>query len=610
MNELLAPAKNLECGLAAINCGADAVYIGAERFGARADAGNMLDDIAALVEHAHKYWARVYATLNILLRDAELPDAIALAWQLDAIGVDGLIIQDTGLLECDLPPIPLIASTQMHNNTPEKVAFLEQIGFSRVILARELDLDAIREIRAAAPRIELECFVHGSLCVCYSGQCYLSYALGGRSGNRGQCAQPCRKAYSLIDGQDRVLEQNRHLLSIRDLNLSDHLGDLIDAGVTSFKIEGRLKDMPYVANTVAYYRARLDEALDERGVLKSSSGTATYAFDPNLEKTFNRGFTTHFLQGRTETIGCPDSPKVMGEEVGLVAGINRNNVTIETSLALHAGDGICFFDTHRQLRGTFINKVDGNTIVVEKPAGIQPGTLIHRSHDREFIATLKKARMDRRIGVELTLSETTGGLLLQAVDEDNVAVEQTFERAYEPAQNPEDALAIIRRQLTKTGATEFKCTGVTLELPRPHFLPVAALNAMRRDVLAQLAKARSDQRPTTTANIIKNDVPYPQESLTYLGNVLNRQAELFYRRHGVTKIERAAESNIDMLGHKVMTCRYCIKHQLGFCPRFGGTHPRIESLALLDEEGNRLELRFNCQACEMDIYLTARKGRE
>jgi len=263
--ELLAPARDLTCGVAAIDCGADAVYIGAPRFGAREDAGNAVEDIAALVAHAHAYWARVYATVNTILFDDEVHQARDLIWRLHEIGVDGIIIQDVGLLECDLPPIPLIASTQMHNNSPERVAFLDQVGFQRAILARELDLNQIRAIRRATG-IGLECFVHGALCVSYSGQCYLSYALGGRSGNRGQCAQPCRKPCMLVDADGKVLARNRHLLSLRDLNLSEHLRELIEAGVCCFKIEGRLKDRLYVANVVASYRARLDEVLAEMGL--------------------------------------------------------------------------------------------------------------------------------------------------------------------------------------------------------------------------------------------------------------------------------------------------------------------------------------------------------
>ena len=306
--ELLAPARDLECGIAAIDCGADAVYIGAPRFGARSAAGNAPEDIAALVRHAHKFWARVYVTLNTLLLDDELEPARRLAWQLHEIGVDGLIIQDAGLLECDLPPMPLIASTQMHNHTPERVAFLEHAGFRRAILARELTLDEIRAIRAAAPAIELECFVHGALCVCFSGQCLLSYALGGRSGNRGQCAQPCRRAYTLVDAEGRTLASDSHLLSLHDLNLSDRLPDLLAAGVTSFKIEGRLKDRTYVANVVAFYRERLDEAMRAAtGFERSSSGTSSPGFEPDLAKTFNRGFTTYFLDGRAEAVGSPET---------------------------------------------------------------------------------------------------------------------------------------------------------------------------------------------------------------------------------------------------------------------------------------------------------------
>jgi collagenase-like PrtC family protease len=312
--ELLAPAKDLDTGLAAINCGADAVYIGAAQFGAREAAANSLEDLEALVAHAHKYWARVYVTVNTLLRNDELPEAVRLIHRLHAAGVDALIIQDAGLLECDLPPLPLIASTQMHNHTPERVAFLEKVGFQRVILARELSLEQIRAIRAQTT-LELECFVHGALCVSYSGQCYLSYAIGGRSGNRGQCAQPCRRRYSLVDSRGQTLASDRYLLSLRDLNLSADLKDLLEAGVSSFKIEGRLKDIHYVMNVVSYYRQQLDAILAGKGLQKSSSGRSQVGFTPDLAKTFNRGFTTYFLKGRDAAMHDHAAPKFTGAAV-------------------------------------------------------------------------------------------------------------------------------------------------------------------------------------------------------------------------------------------------------------------------------------------------------
>ncbi len=604
--ELLAPARDLECGVAAIDCGADAVYIGAPRFGARAAAGNSLEDIAALARHAHKFWARVYVTLNTLLFDDELDPACRLAWQLHEIGVDGLIIQDTGLLECALPPLPLIASTQMHSHTPERVAFLERVGFRRAILARELTLDEIRAIRRAAPFIELECFVHGALCVCYSGQCLLSYALGGRSGNRGQCAQPCRRAYTLVDADGRTLAGESHLLSLRDLNLSERLPDLLAAGVTSFKIEGRLKDRTYVANVVSHYRARLDEALRVAGFGRTSSGNGSAGFEPDLAKTFNRGFTAYFLDGRGAAVGSPETPKMAGEKVGRVlrlgeaagrvAGLAADSFTIDGHVELHAGDGLAFFGRDGRLRGTTVNAVDGRTVFPQKIEGIEAGTVIHRNHDHEFLAGVANASPERRIGVAMTLRKGRNGPVLAAEDEDGNRAAVALGPA-PVADKPEAALETLRRQSAKTGHTEFICMRIDIALDPVPFVPVSAMNALRREVLDRLRAAREANRPRPEGGIAPNDAPYPQRELSYLGNVLNAGAVAFYRRHGVEGIERAAESGLDMTGRRVMTTRYCIREQLGLCGA-----PVAGPLALIDDEGRRLELRFDCEQCAMEVW--------
>jgi putative protease len=597
--ELLAPARDLDGGLAAIACGADALYIGAARFGARESAGNSQADIAALTQHAHRYWAKVYLTLNTLLRDDELAAAVETAWQAHEAGIDGLIIQDVGLLECELPPLPLIASTQMHNHTPERVAFLEQAGFQRAILARELDLEQIRAIHKAAPAIELECFVHGALCVCYSGQCGLSYSLGGRSGNRGECAQPCRKRYDLLDADGRLLAQGLHLLSIRDLNLSDHLDELLDAGATSFKVEGRLKDASYVSNIVAHYSARLDAL----GVRRSSSGHSTVDFHPDPGKTFNRGFTDYFLHGRRAPIGSHRTPKMTGESMGRVEAVRGNSLVLPAGPALHNGDGLCFFDRQGELRGSLVNEVNGRLIGLEKMEGLEPGIEIYRNHDHEFLAEVARSRKQRRIRVSLSLRP---GLELQARDEDGNTAVASLPGAPTPATNPEAALAMLRRQLEKSGNTEFVCSGVEVEVPEPPFLPVSAINALRREVLDRLRQVRAQNRPRPRPWHAGPALVFPQKELSYLGNVLNQRAEAFYRRHGVTQIEAAAESGLDMRGRKVMTTRYCIKDELGWCPRQPGSPPMSEPLILLDEEGNRLELHFDCARCEMEIFLRLR----
>jgi putative protease len=607
--ELLAPAKDLDCGLAAINSGADAVYIGPPRFGARSRAGNSLDDIAALVNYAHTYWARVYVTINTLLYDGELPEAVRLLHQLYDIGVDAAIIQDVGLLECDLPPLPLIASTQMHNHSPERVSFLEQIGFPRVILARELSLEQIRAIRDRTA-IELEFFVHGALCVSYSGQCYMSYAIGGRSGNRGECAQPCRRKYTLVDRDGRPIAENRYLLSLRDLNLTDYLDQLLDAGITSFKIEGRLKDRIYVANVVSWYRRQLDRILAARDWTRSSSGRSRFGFAPDVSKTFNRGFTSYFLQGRTEPPGVIDTPKMVGEPIGTVIAVRGQRFLLDTTTRLHNGDGICWFDEGKELCGTTVNEVQatpsGLLVGPERVVGIREGLSIYRNHDHAFLREIEcqvagSRQPVRQIAVRMRLESTSEGFFLQAQDEDGNSAAGTLAVVKEPAQKPDKAEATARRQLAKTGDTPFACDQVELAWDRPYFLPISALNALRRSTLDQLVAVRAANRPLMEGEIQPNAVPCPESTLTYRGNVLNQQAVAFYRRHGVEEIAPAAESGLDMDGQVVMRTRYCILHQLGLCDGTGRPTNIAEPLSLIDKEGHRYPIRFKCGDCEMEI---------
>lgn len=600
--ELLSPAKDLECGITAINCGADAVYIGAPQFGAREAAGNSLEDISELIKYAHKYWAKIYVTVNTLLHDEEIPSALHMISQLYDAGVDGIVIQDVGLLECDLPPVPLIASTQMHNDTPEKVAFLEQLGISRVILPRELDLDQIKKIRASS-NVELEFFVHGALCVCYSGQCYLSYALGGRSGNRGQCAQPCRKLYSLTDDDGHVLAENKHLLSLKDLNLSDYLRDLVEAGICSFKIEGRLKDKAYVSNVVSFYRQKLDEVLADLGMEKNSSGSSKIDFEPNVNKTFNRGYTTHFLNGRNKLMGAVDTPKMMGELVGKVISVSNRHVLLDSKIELHNGDGVCYFDQRGELQGTVVNNVNEMAVILDKPAGLVKGAMVYRNSDHEFLTRLAKAKIERMIDVKLTLSETPEGFKATALDEDEVTADYLLVCDKIPAEKPEVALENIKKQLSKSGGTDFLCSEVSIETSKAYFLPISVLNEMRRGVLEKLAEARIENRPVQKSNPINNDVPYPENELMFTGNVINFKADEFYRRHGVTSIEPGAETGLTLYGRRVMATRYCLKHQLGICPKLSGDAQLSEPLCLTDAEGHKLQLLFDCDECRMEIKL-------
>jgi putative protease len=611
--ELLSPAKDLETGLAAINCGADAVYIGASRFGAREAAGNSLMDVEQLIQYAHRYWAKIYVVVNTLLHDDEIDDAVKLIHQVYQAGADALIIQDVGLLECNLPPLPLFASTQMHNHTPERVAFLEKVGFRRAILARELSLEQIRAVRAQTT-LELESFIHGALCVCYSGQCYLSYANGGRSGNRGQCAQPCRQPYSLLDGTGKTLIKDRHLLSIRDLNLTDYLGELLDAGITSFKIEGRLKDANYVKNVVGHYRRALDATLNETGRQKSSSGEVHLDFDPDVNKTFNRGYTTYFLNGRGDQVEANATPKMIGEPIGQVAAVGKNSFTLERTpkspdfgspksgdFGLQNGDGLTFFNRVGELQGTSINRVDGKTVCPAKMDGLEPGLQLFRNHDHTFLSQLEKSQNERKIGVGALLSETETGYRLALHDDNGVKAEASLQIQKTDAQKPDAALATIEKQIGKMGESEFTLKSLRVDMRTVPFIPVSALNELRRLAVDALRTEHLRQRPVDRIEILPNAVPFPEKELTYRGNVLNKHAMAFYRRHGVTRIDLAAESGLDMSGRVVMTTKYCIKYQLGHCPREGQPPLQNEPLALMDESDQRLRLKFDCKACVMEV---------
>jgi putative protease len=604
--ELLAPAKDLEIGIAAINCGADAVYIGASQFGAREAARNSVADIERLVEHAHRYWAKVYAAVNTLLRDDELEQAAKLCHALHSAGVDGLIIQDVGLLECDLPPLPLIASTQMHNHTPERVAFLEKVGFSRAILARELDLEQIRQIRAATSTIELEAFVHGALCVSMSGQCTLSYALGGRSGNRGQCAQPCRRSYRLVDRAGRPVAPERHWLSLRDLNLSNEIGDLLAAGVTSFKIEGRLKNKAYVMNVVGHYRQVLDHHLATTGLRKASSGQSKLGFVPNPDKTFNRGYTTYFVRGRGDDVASPDSPKHVGEPVGKVAQLGRDSFVLDRAAPLHSGDGITFYGGESELEGSLVNRVQGRTVFPQTLGKIAPGTRVFRNHDHAFAAEVAKSQPVRKIAVDLRLGETDDGLSLAGTDEDGVLAVANLACEKLVADKPEQATEVTTEHLAKLGETEFSARQISLDWSHPFHLAASAVNSLRRMLAANLRTARASARPQAGRLAPSADAPFPTDRLSFQGNVLNAKAEAFYRRHSVVAIEPAAESGIALAGRTVMTCRYCLKYQQGLCPH--EHKPKsvpAEPWFLIDDQGRRLRLEFHCgdRMCTMQIVL-------
>jgi len=601
--ELLAPARDLDAGRAAIDYGADALYIGAPRFGAREQAGNTLETIAELILLAHRYWCRVYITLNTLLHDHELDEAVALTHQLHDLGADGLIIQDAGLLEAELPPLPLIASTQMHNHTPARAAFLEAAGFQRIILARELGLDQIEAIRKAC-RIELECFIHGALCVSYSGQCYLSLARGGRSGNRGQCAQPCRLPYRLLDGTGRTVAERRHLLSLRDLNLTAHLGDLLDAGVTSFKIEGRLKEADYVKNIVTWYRSQLDALLPARGLRPSSSGRSAHPFTADPCKSFNRGFTTYFLTGPDPEMTAPATPKFAGEPLGTVRQCRQGLLELASGApALHNGDGLTWFDAAGTLQGVRVNRVEGGRAFLDLPLSLPAGTRMARNYDHAFLAGLKKAEGGRTVAVRLRFYATLEGFGLEGWDEEGVAAHVSLAAAQQPARDAGLAERTLRAQLSKSGGTLFRVENVQIDWPEAYFLPVALINRIRRELLADLLAARVRAHPLLRIPLTPNDVPFPETRLGFTGNVLNRRARAFYHRHGVQEIEPAAESGMELRGQRVMTTRYCLRRELGLCGKALQAAGFTAPLFLIDDQEQRLRLEFRCEACEMEVYL-------
>ena len=608
--ELLAPAKNADFGIEAIHHGADAVYIGGPSFGARAEVGNPVADIERLAGHAHRFNARVLVALNTLLRDDELEIARKLAWQYYEAGADALIVQDMGLLELDLPPIPLHASTQCDIRTPEKARFLEDAGFSQMVLARELSLEQIREI-ASNTTATLEFFVHGALCVSYSGQCYLSYARTGRSANRGECSQPCRLPYSLARQDGEIIIENKHLLSLKDNNQTANLQALIDAGIRSFKIEGRLKDLSFVKNVTAHYRKRLDEILenpdDSNQYKRKSSGQSTFLFTPQPEKTFNRGSTDYFLKGRKDDIGASDSPKFVGETIGKVIELGRNSFDVESAVPLQNGDGLTYFTADGELVGLRINLAEAidagyrlhpGLSSGKLPVDLRIGTTIHRNHDQAFERLLEKKSAERRIPVSLRLEETPDGFSLHITDDAGIGAVAHLSHAKEIAQNAGRALSTLHDNLGKLGNTIYLASTIELSLLAPWFIPASALNALRREAVEALDTARiaAYKRPERRSPI-EPPTPYPDGSLNYLGNVFNKKAHRFYEKHGVRIIEPAFECQQEKGEVSLMITKHCIRFSLNQCPKqIKGIRP---DLLILINGNERLTLRFDCKPCVM-----------
>ncbi len=603
--ELLAPARDLATGRVAVDCGADAVYIGGPGFGARRAAGNPLEDIAALVRYARPFGVRIYATLNTLLFDDEVDEAHRVACGLLDAGVDALIVQDMAWLRIGFQEVEFHASTQTSNILPGDVAFLGRAGFRRVILERALSLDGIRAIRAACPEdTELEVFVHGAICVGYSGRCFLCRAADpSRSGNRGDCSQPCRLTYDLADGGGRVLVKGKHLLSVRDLDLGARIGELMDAGVSSFKIEGRLKDANYVRNIVSHYRMVIDRELALRpGLRRSSAGVSTPDFVPDPAKSFTRGSTEYFFDGPRRGVASFDTPKAMGERVGTVGKVgcertgNRFFTLENPEVRLAAGDGICFFSVG-ELRGTNINRVEADRIYPDKCEGVLPGTEIYRNHDRAFVRSLEGSRTKRRIAVRAGIATASSRVEITFTDRTGVSVSVAGEGVFEPARDPGKMAATAREQLTKSGDTIFEVEGVDIE-GELLFVPVSVLASMRREGLERLFEARAKLAPERHPAVEDTAARAPRTCLGADENVTNRLTERFWRDHGVTEISPALELRGAAPGEEVMRTPYCIRREMGECLAEGS---ELRGELFLERGNTRWRLGFDCGKCIMTL---------
>ncbi len=612
--ELLAPAKNADFGIEAINHGADAVYIGGPAFGARTKAPNTVADIERLVKHARRYHAEVFVALNTIFHDNELEGVRELVHQLYDIGTDALIVQDMGLLEMDLPPIQLHASTQTDIRTVEKAVFLDQVGFSQLVLARELDLNTVKKI-ADATSCNLEYFIHGALCVAFSGQCYISHAHTGRSANRGECSQECRLPFTLEDQKGRIIGKDKHFLSMKDNDQSANLRALIDAGVSSFKIEGRYKDLSYVKNATAHYRQLLDEILEERPeYAKSSSGDCTYTFTPQPEKTFNRSATDYFANGRQADIGAFDTPKFSGEELGKVSKVGKDYFEVETNIELHNGDGVCFFDVHKELVGLRVNTVEGKRLYPnEMPADMRRGMTVFRNRDHAFMRLLEKDSAQRKIAVDLTFYETADGFALTITDSDNFSATATCETEKQAAQNVEKAESSLRENLNKLGGTDFIAQSITLQTSQPWFIPASVINNLRRDAIEQLTETRllGYDRPMRRA-ATEPPALYPEDTLSYLANVYNQKARTFYQKHGVKLIAAAYEANKELDEVPLMITKHCLRFSHGLCPKEAkgviGVQGTVTAEPMTLINGNdRFTLKFDCKPCEMHVMGKIRK---
>lgn len=585
LTELLAPAKNIQIAKTAIDCGADAVYIGSAGFGARQKAGNPLEDIAELVKYAHKFYAKVFVTVNIIITDSELSEVKELITNLYDIGVDAIIVQDMAIvkmaIEKEIPPIPIHISTQCDNRLEDKVSFFARMGLPRVVLARELSINEIKNIIDKNPDIEIETFIHGALCVSYSGQCYLSQFIGGRSANRGECAQPCRKKYSLIDDKGNILVKDKHLLSLKDFNASKHIKSLVDIGVKSYKIEGRLKDELYVKNVVSYYRQELDKYSK-----KSSSGRVIFGFEPDLDKSFNRGYTDYFLDCRKDCFNF-NSPKFIGERIGKVVKVTDKyfSAKLDKNIKLNNQDGLCFDETGE--RGCLINRVEGECIYPNKMPDIKSGDIIYRNADTVFERSVLNAKTKRQIGVSFIFENN----ILTAIDEDNNQVSITLSER-EPAENYDKMYENFKKSLSKTGGSDFYVNRTEIKTKLP-FVPLSGINEYRRCILDKLVDERLSNYKREFQQPLKY-VNYYRSEIDYRGNVHNLESEMFYQKCGVNVNERSFESGEPDCQVELMRTKHCIKYAMGMCKS-------DKRLFLVDEKGKKYPLKFDCKNCEMAV---------
>lgn len=604
--ELLSPAKNAEYGKAAINAGADAVYIGAPRFGARAAAANSVLDIEQLCRYAHAYHARVYVALNTLLYDNELDEAQRLIKQLYEAGADALIVQDMGILQLDLPPIALHASTQTNNYDPERIAFLDQCGFSRIVLARELSLAQIRNIRSRV-KADLEFFVYGALCVSLSGQCYISQATTERSANRGECSQPCRLAYDVLDAEGNMLAHQKHVLSLKDLNLSESIPKLIDAGIRSFKIEGRLKDLAYVKNTTAYFRKQIDTFLNQNPAFdKASSGSVTFDFEPDPSKTFSRSETSYFINERQTGIASFETPKSTGKQVGTLLRSQNDSLEVNLTQPVIPGDGLCFYQ-QGQLTGFLVNRVENQRIWPQKPIHVDKKTPLFRNYDKAFLQLMDTECTHRKIKVDLCLSETEQGFVLTATDEDGLSEQVEIHVPKTVAEKPEKAETAIMTQLSKSGGTLFEIGNISIVASQAYFIQASVLNALRRELLIKLEEKRIANLPREEAFEKVSSVRYPYPRMGYELNVANRLSRLFYEQAGVADIKPAFELAKPKEGDVLMTTRHCIRYELELCPTYQKPNKQPRTPWLLRDKNRSYRLHFDCKSCLMHVEYLVKK---